>query len=345
MITLGKKGSRTALVAAVLALEACGARQAGAPTPVTAAGERYSVRLQSIPDLKPVAATITSRDIAEARSRIGGTIVRLGVKEGDLVQRGEVIAVVADSRIGLETQAYDAQVEAATAQNLSAQAELARTHDLYDHGVYAKARLDQVEAAAKAAAGALNAARSQRAASAERGAQGAIVAPSDGRVLKADVPAGSVVAPGQSVATLTSGPLVLRVEVPEADAAGLKVGQAVELAQAGSGAIPTNARISQVYPAVSAGKVSLDLAAPGVAGDLIGRRLAMRLALGQRQALVIPARFVVTRSGVDYAQVVGPGGGVDQVPIEATPGPEPGQVEVLSGLANGDVLIAPGARR
>ena len=213
MFVVARGGYRAAVVAAVAVLAACGARhETAAPTPVK--GERYVMRLQTVPDLKPVAATVTSRDIAEARARIGGTIVKLNVKEGDLVRRGQVIAVVADDRIGLETQAYEAQVQAASAQNVNAQAELTRTRDLYAYGVYSKSRLDQVEAAAKAASGALSAARAQRAASAERGAQGAIIAPSDGRVLKADVPKGTVVVPGQSVATLTSGPLVLRVEFP-----------------------------------------------------------------------------------------------------------------------------------
>lgn len=340
MIGFGQQGWRTVLVA--LALGACGGHQEPAAAPRPVAGDRYVVRLQSVPDFKPVAATITSRDVAEARARIAGTLVRLSVREGDTVRRGQVIAIVADSRIGLETQAYDAQVRAAAAQNVNAQAQLARTQDLYDHGVYAKARLDQVEAAAKAAAGALSAARAQRAASAEMGAQGAIVAPSDGRLLKADVPAGSVVVPGQSIATLTSGPLVLRVEVPEVDAASLKVGQSVQLA---GGAGPATTTIIQIYPSVSAGKVSVDLSAAGVSGDLIGRRLPVRLALGQRQTIVIPTRFVITRSGVDYVQVAAAGGAVDQVPIEATPGPEPGQVELLSGLAAGDVLVAPGAAR
>ncbi len=221
-----------ALIAAcgLLASAACGERsQTAAPAPAVA-GERLVVRLTQTPELKPVAATVTTRDQAEARARIAGTLVRLNVKEGDVVRRGQVIAVVSDPRIGLETHAYDAQVGAAAAQNVNAQAELARTRDLYEHGVYAKARLDQVTAQARAAAGALGAAQAQRGASAEMAAQGAILAPADGRVLHADVPAGSVVMPGQSIATLTAGPTVLRIEAPEADAGSLKVGQKVQLA-------------------------------------------------------------------------------------------------------------------
>jgi RND family efflux transporter MFP subunit len=337
-------GRAVAAIGAGLALLAACAPRAEAPAaPPPVAGERLVVQYVSAPELKPVAATITSRDQADARARIGGTLVRLTVKAGDLVRRGQVIAVVSDPRIGLETRAYDAQVAAAQAQSTAAAAELSRTQDLYDHGVYARARLDQVTAAAHSATGALDAARAQRAASAEMGAQGAILAPADGRVLKADVPAGSVVEPGQSVATLTAGPIVLRVEVPEADAAGLKVGDTVQVAPDQPGLAASQAVVVQFYPAVEAGRVVADLDAPGLTNDLIGRRVALRLALGQRQALLIPSRFVVTRSGIDYVRVLGAAGTADEVPVEIAPGPAAGEVEALSGVAPGDTLVAPAA--
>ena len=328
---------------AILALGACGQRAAAPPQAAAPAGERWQVRLQSIPDFKPVAATVTTRDMAEARARIGGTLVRLNVKEGDLVRRGQVIGVVSDERIGFETRAYDAQVGAAQAQTASAQAQLARTRDLYEHGVYAKARLDQDQTAARAAEGALNAARAQRSASAELGAQGAILAPADGRVLHTVVPAGSVVSPGLSVATITAGPTVLRVEIPEAEAQGLKVGQTVSLASEDLGQTASSASIVQIYPAVTAGQVEADLAAPGLTDDLVGRRVRVRLQIGQRSALVIPSRFVISRFGVDYARVLARDGSTSDVPVEVAPGPDPSEDEILSGLSPGDTLVRPGA--
>ena len=105
---------------------------------------------------------------AEARARIGGTLVRLNVREGDFVRRGQVIGVVSDSRLGFEMRAYAAQASAAQAEAVRAQADLGRIRDLYQHGVYAKARLDQAEAAARAARGSLDAARAQTAASAAK---------------------------------------------------------------------------------------------------------------------------------------------------------------------------------
>jgi RND family efflux transporter MFP subunit len=334
----------TGLAVVAAALAAChGGESASTAAPPAAKGERLLVREQSVPDLKPVAATVTSRNLAEARARIGGVLTNLDVKEGDAVRRGQQIGRVVDQRIGLETRAYDAQAAAAQAENVRAQAELVRIQDLYDHGVYAKARLDQAEAAAKAATGALNAARAQRAASAEGGAQGAILAPADGRVLHAQTPAGSVVTPGQSVATITAGETVVRVEVPEADAQGLAVGQTVRLVSEDLGEAITSASIVQVYPDVSAGKVTADLAAPGLKSELVGQRVRVRLQIGQRSAIVVPKRFILTRYGVDYARVAARDGSAADAPVQTAPGPQPDGVEILSGLNPGDVIVAPGS--
>jgi len=340
--------SRTLLVAAgaaaVLALAGCGEKHAAeAPPPAAATGERLVVRQAMIADLKPVSATVTTKDMAEARARIGGTLVKLNVKAGDAVRRGQVIGVVSDQRIGLETRAYDAQAAAAEAQNAQAQAELGRIRDLYEHGVYAKARLDQAEAAAKGAQGTLNAARAQRAASAETGAQGTILAPADGRVLRADVPPGSVVTPGQSVATVTAGKVLIRVELPEGDAHGLAAGQTLDVASQDLGPAVTKAVVVQVYPAVTAGKVTADLDAPGLDGRLIGQRVALSVRLGQRPAIVVPRRFIVTRYGVDYARIAAQDGSAADAPVQVARTPGSDQVEVLSGLSPGDVIVAAGA--
>lgn len=333
------------LAAAGLVLVGCGDRRAPAPAPAAVSGERFQVRQQTIPDVKPVAGTITTRDMADARARIGGTLVRLTVKAGDMVRRGQLIGMVVDPRIGFQTSAFDAQVSAAQAEAARAQADLVRTQDLYDHGVYAKTRLEQVQAAARAASGMLNAARAQRAASAAGGAEGAILAPADGKVLRADVPAGSVVSPGQSIATITAGPTVLRVEIPEGQASGLRVGQAVALDPQDLGAGVSSAVISQVYPSVTAGQVTADLTAPGLPEGLVGQRVRVRMPAGERPALTAPTRFIVTRFGMDYADVLARDGAVSEVPVQIAPGPAPDQVEVLSGLAAGDVLVRPGAGR
>ncbi|PZR33212.1 efflux RND transporter periplasmic adaptor subunit [Caulobacter segnis] len=309
------------------------------------AADRLTVRASVVDDLKPVPATLTTRDMAEARARIPGTISRLLVKEGDVVRQGQTIAIVRDERIGLQTSAYDAQVAAAAAQAAQAEADLARTQDLYDHGVYAKARLDQVQAAAKTASAGLAAARAQARASAELGAQGAVLAPAAGRVLTADVPLGSVVMPGQSIATITAGPPVVRITLPEGEASALKVGGKVRFAAEDLGGAAASGQISQVYPAVTGGQIVADVTAADLPQALVGRKVRAFVSVGQRQAVVIPRRYVVTRFGVDYVRLVDKGGAVADSPVQTSAAADPGMVEVLSGLRLGDVLTPAEAGR
>lgn len=334
------------VAAAALTLGACQGSPDRAPRQVAQSpAERYVVRLTPVADMKPVAGEITAKRMADARARISGVLVRLDVKEGDEVRAGQVIGRVVDERIGLETRAYDAQVSAAEAQDARARADLARTRDLYDHGVYARARLDQVEAAAKAASGALGAARAQRAASAASGAQGAILAPAAGRVLQVEVPAGAVVTPGQSVAVVTAGERVIRIEAPEADMRALKVGDELTVTSADPARPPGRARVIQVYPAVEAGRVRADLSASGLEAAFVGQRVDIALPVGQRMAVVVPVRFVFSRYGVDYVRLVGRDGRAAEAPVQTAPTADPAAVEILSGLAPGDQLLAPGAAR
>ena len=328
-------------LALALVLSACGEGEAPEPAAAAAAaqGERLTLSLQPIADVKPAAAVVTTRDMGEARARIGGTLAELRVREGEVVRKGQVLAMVRDQRLVLEARAYESQQAAAEAEAVRAEADLARVRTLHDKGFYAAARLDQAQAAARAARAQADAARAQSAASAEFVGQGAIRAPADGRVLRADVPAGSVVAAGQVVVVVTAGEPLLRLTLPEGQAGALAVGDTVLIDTADlPGA--DRGRVIQVYPAIEAGRVSADISVPGLRADLVGRRVGVRVPLGERQGLAAPPRFVATRYGLDFVRVAMPGGGVSEVAVQTAPIPGREDVEMLSGVKAGDVLLA-----
>lgn len=331
--------------AAALLLAGCGESAPEKPVArVAPAAGRLAVVERTIADLKPVPATLTTRDMGEARARITGVLTTLLVKEGDTVRQGQLIATVKDDRLALLTAAYDAQVAAAAADAARAQADLTRTRALFAQGIYAQARLDQVEAIAKASSASLAAARAQRSASAELGAQGAILAPASGRVLIADVPPGSVVTAGQSVARITAGPAVVRLELPEAQARSLRLGDSVQVSIDGASTSATG-MISQIYPSVTAGQVVADVTAAGLPQDLVGQRATVMVRVGERRALVIPRRYVSTRYGIDYVRLVRADGAASDTPVQTRAGPTADEVEILSGLKGGDVLSLPEAVR
>ena len=329
--------------AALFSLSACGSGDdAEQPAAELPAGEKLRLVPAPVADMKAVGAEISTRDQAEALARIPGTLVSLSVREGDMVAKGQRIGMIVDSRLGYETSAYGAQVAAAQAEAARARADLSRIQDLYDNQVYARARLDQAVAMSRAADAQVAAARAQQGASASVAGQGAVLAPASGRVLRADIPAGAVVAPGMSIATVTAGPPLVRLDLPESLAGTVRVGARILVAEGDLPAGSREGRVTQVYPAISNGRVRVDATVPGLSTDAVGRRIGVSVEVGTRNAILIPARFVSTRYGVDYVDVVTAGNRLSAVPVQTTSAAEPGKVEILSGVGAGDVLFAAG---
>ena len=338
-----KGGVQWLACAAALVLTACGGAPEREAAPVRLpAGEMLRLAPMEIADMKAVGAEIATRDQAEVLARIPGILTTLSVRAGDTVQKGQRIGMIVDSRIGYETAAYGAQIAAAQAEAARAGADLARIRDLYANGVYAKARLDQAVAAARAADAQVAAARAQQGASASVAGQGALVAPASGRVLRADIPAGAPVAPGMSIATVTAGPPLLRIMLPESAAGQLRPGARVLVADQELPSGSQQGSVVQVYPAITGGQVRVDATLPGLTTQFVGRRVSASVEVGTRTALVAPRRFVTTRYGIDQVQIVSDGKRLSMVPVQIAPTADPATVEILSGIAAGDTLFAAG---
>ncbi|WP_374282492.1 efflux RND transporter periplasmic adaptor subunit [Novosphingobium sp.] len=332
-----KAGLTIATLAMALVLASCGETSEPAASAKAPAGHRLVLAPADAAAWQDVSAEVTTVDQAQVLARIPGILTSLSVREGDLVTKGQVIGRIVDSQLSYQAGAYGAQAAAAQAQAAQAEAELSRVKYLYQNGVYAKARLDQAQAAADAARAQIRAAQAQQAAVGAVAGQGAVIAPTSGRVLRADVPAGAPVAPGVVVAAITAGPTVLRLQIPESLADKVRPGSQV---QASALAGTSTGRVVRVYPAISAGQFAADVEMPGLDNRLIGRRLAARVETGARKALLVPTTFVTSRYGIDYVTVLAKDGSAAQVPVQLAPSSVPGKLELLSGAAAGDTLIA-----
>lgn len=335
------------LFLAGLLLTACGRAEAPHTREAAITGERLTVERRAAPDYKTVSAVLTSRDVGDARARIGGTLTSLLVREGDQVRRGQLVAVISDQRLALEAQAGAAGVAAAEAAAERARADQARFQVLFDRGFLSQARMDQVQAETRAAESQLQAARAQRGALAEANAQGRVLAPADGRVTRAPIPQGAVVMPGEVVVAIATGARVLRLELPEAEGAFLHEGQSIRILPNDDERSAVAVQVRQVYPAIENGRVTADLDAQGLAGEFIGARVRVLVPAGERDAIVVPSRYIVTRYGVDYVRLLRGEVTVDapvQLGAALPTEPIPDGVEVLSGLETGDVIVVPEAR-
>ncbi len=318
-------------------LAGCSGDKETAQAAKSPAGPRLVLSPSETVDWQDVSAEIATVHQAQVLARIPGILTTLSVREGDMVRKGQAIGRIVDSQLGYQAGAYGAQAAAAQAQAAQAGAEFARVKYLYDNGVYAKARLEQAQAAAAAARAQVNAVRAQQSAVGAVAGQGVVVAPATGRVLRADIPAGSPVAPGVAIAVITAGPTIVKLEMAESLADKVHAGSRVRAVGIGEG------RVIKLYPSVDAGQVTADVDMPGIDSKLIGRRVAASVETGSRKALLVPTSYVTHRYGMDYMTLVGRDGAATQVPVQTGPLAENGKVEILSGVSAGDTLAAAGA--
>ncbi|HZR77487.1 efflux RND transporter periplasmic adaptor subunit [Bradyrhizobium sp.] len=312
---------------------------------VAAGADTLTVKPVSIADEKAVFATVESISVVPARSRIGGTIAELHVREGDAVTHGQAIAVVGDEKLVLQMKSLDAQIQALQAQSDQAQTDFDRIEGLVERGTLPRTRLDEARTALNVAQNNLRAKTAERGVIQQQQTEGQVLAPQDGRVLKRLVAVGSVVLPGDPVVTVAQQDFKLRLRLPEEHAHFLKAGDRIRLDGDESGErVAKWGVIDLVYPQIEEGRVVADATVEGLGEYFVGDRLRVWISGGTRPAYVIPAGFVKTRFGIDYV-LLRQGDGTVEVPVQRgrqTPTPElPNGLEILSGIRAGDQLERP----
>lgn len=310
------------------------------------AQEIHQVALATVTDEKAVFATVESANVVSARARIGGTVVDLGVKEGDQVKGGQVVAHIGDEKIALQMKSLDAQIAGLEAQLAQARTDFTRIEELFGRGTIPKTRYDEARTALNVATNAHQARIAERAVVAQQLAEGAVLAPTAGRVLKVPVTTGTVVMAGEPIAQVAEQNFVLRLRVPERHALFLRAGDPVRLDRESlkdEGA--RFGRIKLVYPQIEDGRVIADAQVEGLGDYFVGERIRVWVSGGERRAIIVPAAFITTRFGVDYARVLVADGKATDVPVQtgrSAPTPErPDGIEILSGLRPGDRLVRP----
>jgi RND family efflux transporter MFP subunit len=307
--------------------------------------QTFTVEPKPVADEKAVLATVESENVLPARARIGGTVAELSVKEGDEVSEGQVVATIGDEKLVLQLKSLDAQIEGLSAQLAQAQGDLTRAEDLFSKGTIPKARLDELRTAFNVASNAHRARVAERSVIEQQLSEGKVLAPTAGRVLQVPVTTGTVVLAGEPVARIAEKNFVLRLRVPERHARFLKAGDSVRIDSeelgAGSAKFGT---IKLVYPQIEDGRVVADAQVKGLGDYFVGERIRVWVSSGERESFTVPASFIVTRFGIDYARVR-QGSTVIDVPVQRgreQPRPDmPDALEILSGLKSGDVLVHP----
>ncbi|MFQ3622081.1 MAG: efflux RND transporter periplasmic adaptor subunit [Acetobacteraceae bacterium] len=275
--------------------------------------------------------TLRSNESVQLRPEVAGRVVAFGFEEGGVVRKGDVLVVLDDS-------VPRAELARAEAELALARANAQRADELYARGAGSAAARDQATAALRSATASVELSRA-------RLAKYRLTAPFDGIVGLRRVSPGAFVDVGAEIVNLESiDPIKLDFRVPEILLSRIAVGQALLVSV---DAFPGRAFAGRV--------VALDPAL-----DPVGRSIAVRADLPNPEGLLRPGLFARVTLTLreepeailvpETAVVPFAGRTLVMKVVEGRAAPQPvrlglrrdGKVQVLEGLAPGDVVVTAG---
>jgi membrane fusion protein (multidrug efflux system) len=307
---------------------------AGGPVSV----EVGKVEAMTLEDDAQAVGSLRSRQGVMLRPEVSGRISSLGFTDGQRVRRGQLL-------VQLDDTLQQAQLKQSEAQASIARTNLQRNRELVSQNFVSQSALDQTAAA-------LEVAEAQVALSKAQLARMRIFAPFDGMAGIRSVNLGDYVKDGADLVNVEDlSQVLVDFRLPERFIARVKTGQAVDVSLDALPGQRFSGRIDALDSVIDANGRSLLVRArldnPGgvLKAGLFART---RIVFSKREnALVVPEEALVPLGGKQYIYKVvdGPKGPVANR-IEARIGLRlPGKVEVLEGLAVGDLVVTAGQAR
>jgi RND family efflux transporter MFP subunit len=199
------------------------------------------------------AGEVKPRHEADLGFRIAGKVIARSVDMGAHVRKGDVLARIDPSDVGLQAEAAKAAVAAARTELTFAQAEYDRYHGLFAQKFVSASALDQKNNAFETARAKLAQADAQLAVSRNQTAYATLVADRDGVVTAVNVEPGQVVPAGQAVIRLAGeDEREVAIAVPENRIGELKSAPSLAVALWAHPGKLYRAKVREIAPAVDA---------------------------------------------------------------------------------------------
>ena len=320
-----------------------------------------SAQSANVPDVVEAVGTLRAAETSQLAAQMAGNIVEIRVREGDHVQRGQVLAVIDDAqpraavdRAMAAELAAQQEISASESDYTLADATFKRYQTLYERKSVSPQEFDEIRARYQAAQARreMALARQAQAKAALQQSRTAlaytrVVAPFEGLVTEKKVDTGTLANPGMPIFTIEDVRRYrLEATINETDLRYVRQGQNVSVSVDAIENRELKGRVIEIVPAADPASrsflVKVELPSdPALRSGLFGRAQFTR---GERTAILIPRSAIVARGQLQGIYVL------DQHRIAGlryiTLGrPSAEQVEVLAGLQPGEMLIGdPGSR-
>ena len=244
----------------------------------------------------------------------------------------------------LDNSTVAADLSAARAERDRAEAEFGRIRKLFEDGWVTKARLEQSEAAARAAR-----ARIESTEFASRTSQ--IRAPGSGIILARNIDAGQIVAAGMTALVLgeTGKGFVLRVPMTDSEASRVRVGMPAKVRLSAVSDTPIDAVVSEKDGRADERTGTFEVSFLLPASDRLRSgqlgTVEIEVSRGSSATFAIPANAIFgVRTGEGLVFVVDDKNRVRQRNVEIGKLTDK-NLEILTGLAEGEIIVTSGVEK
>lgn len=281
-------------------------------------------------------------------SESGGLrLTEVRVNVGDVVRKGDVLAVFSADTVNADVAQARAALMEAQANAAEAVANAARARTLQSSGALSAQQISQYMTAEMTARARIASAKAALSSQQLRLRYTQVVAPDNGVISARQATVGSVVGVGTELfRMIRQGRLEWRAEVTASELVRIRPGTSARVVAANGSEL--TGKVRMIAPTIDAqtrsALVYVDL--PGTVGADAPFKAGMfasgQFELGTSNAMTVPQQSVVVRDGFSYVFRLNPDGRVSQVKVQS--GRRLGErIEVLSGLAPDAVVVVSGA--
>jgi len=340
----------------ILALAAWGCAEEAPPEPTLRPVRTVQVYSTGVERVRSFSGTARAGQESRLSFKVSGTIDLLGVKVGDRVRAGQLLARLDPQDYQLQVEDAQASLARVRAETRNAEANYARIRDLYENSNASLNDLDAARAGFESATAGLESGEKKLEQARHQLSYTELKAPTPGAISQVPVEVNENVQPGQTVAVLSSEARPeVEIGMPEVFISRVREGQPVEVTFDALGNRTFEATVTEVgitstglattFPV----KARLDLDEPEILPGMAAEVHFRFEGQGGRELIEVPAFAVGEDRDGRYVYVVEEvGDGVGRaVRREVSVGglTADGGLEILRGLTEGERVITAGVSR
>jgi RND family efflux transporter MFP subunit len=294
-----------------------------------------------------LAGSIQPRVQTSFAFRVLGRVIARPVNTGDVVAKGQTLAAIDPVALKFAAQSAEAELSSGEAQLTNAIGVEDRQSQLLKSNATTQAQLDTAQQALAAAQATTTRARAALVKAREQLSYAVLKSDFAGVVTSVAAEVGQTVSPGQTVVEVAEPDLRDAViDIPEAYASALKIGERFNVAPQLDPAINVSGAIREIAPeadsATRTRRVKIALEDPPSAVRL-GSTITARLATPETQGFRLPSSALLVKDGQDFVWIVDPKSATVSTRRVTLARNEPDFIEVSGGLEPDMRVVTAGA--